>query len=91
MQNTDPQAVVQARAAWEIAVRLLMNTGMADSTARRVFGRILSKHHLHASKMLTAVRAAEDSGTPDIVAYLQGAARGVAERAQDPALKASWC
>ena len=71
--SPDPREA-QAREAWNIAVALLKNSGMHESNARRLFGKLLSANRLHASELLRAVRAAQS----------------LSRARQDPAMACSW-
>lgn len=85
-----PEEVGQARASWDGAITLLLQSGMTDQPARRFFGGLLSKHKLNARDMLPAVEAGLASGTGDARSWLAKAAERAVSRQSDPALKCSW-
>ena len=89
-KSIDPEAVAQARAAWEMAVELLMASGMREEVARRAFGKLLSKHNLNARALFPALEACRAAGTPDAMSFIVKAAQRASERAGDPALKCDW-
>lgn len=80
----------QAKLAWDGAVSLLKRSGIAERQARSLFGRLLKANGLQAHQMLAAVQLADRICTGDPASYLTAAAQGIAERAQDPALRADW-
>ena len=86
-----PEDVAQARAAWDGAVILLKQSGMAEQKARTFFGGLLKAHKLNARDMLPAVEAGLASGTGDGRSWLVKAAGRAAKRhAPDPALLCDW-
>lgn len=53
---------------------------MSDAASGKFFGGLLSKAGLTASAMLPSLLNCEDSGSPEVKAYLTKAAERVAER-----------
>lgn len=86
-----PEEIGQARASWDGAITLLLQSGMTDQPARRFFGGLLAKNKLNARDLLPAVEAGLATGTGDARAWLAKAAeRAVARSGGDPALKCEW-
>lgn len=70
-----------AKAAWDLAVRLLVERGgKSESAARSLFGKLLRDNALDARDMLGPAASALSSGTADPFGYLTKAAQGVARR-----------
>lgn len=86
------EEVQQARSAWELAISLLIRSGMTDPTARQAFGKLLSRHRLSAADMLPALEACNALGSMDAYPWLTKAAQRASERLNrpDPALQCDW-
>lgn len=92
MSYKTPEETAQARAAWELAVSLLVNSGMTEPTARQAFGKLLSRYKLAAEAMLPALETCKAIGTMDAYPWLTKAAQRASERASkpDPSLQCDW-
>lgn len=79
----------QAKAAWDAAIPLLIQSGLPDRKARVLFGGLVKKAG-HAGALLGAVEAAKRAHTGDAASYLTKAASGVRTEQNDPSLLVSW-